>query len=107
LSVLMSVFGKSSDVKHGEKKQLPEFTLNRENEGDNSKNGKTEELRPRFQEQFKNKSYYQLVVSKVEDKEKITAITGATISTNAAVKAVQNAIEKMKSQLQEHTWQIK
>lgn len=100
-SVLMAIFRKPSDKDYEKGQKLPEFTIDK-------KSGVREvEPRPWFQEQFKNKTYYQLVVSKVEDKEKITAITGATISTNGAVKAVQNAIEKMKNELQEHTWQIK
>ncbi len=96
LSVLMSFFGKTSGVDHGKIQQLPEFNMHQGKEGNNSGNGAATELRPWFQEQFKDKTYNQLVVSKVADKEKITAITGATISTNAAVKAVQNAIEKIK-----------
>ncbi|MCR4293264.1 MAG: FMN-binding protein [Candidatus Kuenenia sp.] len=107
LSVLMSLFGKTSGVGHGKIQQLPEFNMHQGKEVNNAGNGAAAELRPWFQEQFKDKTYNQLVVSKVADKEKITAITGATISTNAAVKAVQNAIEKIKLELQEHTWQIK
>lgn len=62
---------------------------------------------PWFQEQFKHKIYNQLVVSKVRDDEKITAITGATISTKAVVNAVQNAINKIKGIVQSPTWEIK
>ncbi len=62
---------------------------------------------PWFQEQFKHKTYNQLVVSKVKDDEKITAITGATISTKAVINAVQNAIGKIKGVVQTSTWEIK
>lgn len=63
--------------------------------------------RPWFQKQFRNKTFNQLVVSKVKDAEKITAITGATISTKAVINAVQNAIEKIKTVAQSHAWEIK
>lgn len=62
---------------------------------------------PWFQEQFKRKTYHQLVVSKVKDAEKIVAITGATISTNAAIKAVQDAIDKIKGAAQLPNWEVK
>ncbi|KXK24812.1 MAG: hypothetical protein UZ01_03674 [Candidatus Brocadia sinica] len=62
---------------------------------------------PWFQEQFKHKTYNQLVVSKVKDEEKITAITGATISTKAVINAVQNAIDKIKGVVQTPVWEIK
>ncbi|MCF6149975.1 MAG: FMN-binding protein [Candidatus Kuenenia sp.] len=100
-SVLTNIFRKPSTMDYGKEQKLPEFAMAQ------GEAGKDVEQRPWFQEQFKNKTYYQLVVSKVEDKEKITAVTGATISTNAAIKAVQNAIDKIKLELQEHTWQIK
>ena len=62
---------------------------------------------PWFQEQFKRKTCNQLVVSKVKDTEKITAITGATISTTAVINAVQNAIDKIKGFVQPPSWEIK
>jgi len=62
---------------------------------------------PWFQEQFKRKTYNQLVVSKVKDVEKIVAITGATISTKAVIKAVQDAIDKIKSTVQPPAWEVK
>ncbi|MEP9411228.1 MAG: FMN-binding protein [Candidatus Brocadia sp.] len=62
---------------------------------------------PWFQEQFKNKTCNQLIVSKVKDDEKITAITGATISTKAAINAVQNAIDKIRGIVQASAWEIK
>lgn len=62
---------------------------------------------PWFQEQFKQKTYNQLVVSKVKDADKITAITGATISTKAAINAVRNAIDKIKNIAQPVDWEIK
>ncbi len=61
---------------------------------------------PWFQEQFKRKTYHQLVVSKIKDAEKITAITGATISTKAVINAVQNAIDKIKGIAQSPVWEI-
>lgn len=61
---------------------------------------------PWFQEQFKRKTYNQLVVSKIKDAEKITAITGATISTKAVINAVQNAINKIKGIAQSPVWEI-
>lgn len=71
-------------------------------------NGKTKSrVQPWFQEQFKQKTCNQLVVSKVKDAEKITAITGATISTKAAVNAVQNAIDKIKGAVEQPSWEIK
>ena len=57
---------------------------------------KQKKVQPWFQEQFKRKTYHQLVVSKVKDAEKIAAVTGATISTKAAINAVQDAIDKIK-----------
>ena len=64
-------------------------------------------VQPWFQEQFKRKTYHQLVVSKVKDAEKIVAITGATISTNAAIRAVQDAIDKIKGTAQLPNWEVK
>ncbi|MGR3311599.1 MAG: FMN-binding protein [Candidatus Brocadiales bacterium] len=55
-----------------------------------------EELFPWFQEQFAGKLLNQLIVVRVKDPEKITAITGATITTQAVVIAVEDAIEKIK-----------
>lgn len=68
---------------------------------------KAKKTLPWFQEQFKNKTYNQLVVSKVKDDEKIMAITGATISTKAVINAVQNAIDKIKGIVQTSDWEIK
>ncbi|MDR4508829.1 MAG: FMN-binding protein [Candidatus Brocadiaceae bacterium] len=63
-------------------------------------------LRPWFQEQFKQKTYNQLIVSKMKDAEKITAITGATISTKAVIDAVKNAIDKIINSSQYQKWKI-
>ncbi len=62
---------------------------------------------PWFQEQFKRKTFNQLIVSKVKDEGKITAITGATISTKAVVNAVQNAVDKIRGVVQSPVWEIK
>ncbi|MEB2307790.1 MAG: FMN-binding protein [Candidatus Brocadiaceae bacterium] len=62
---------------------------------------------PWFQQQFKQKACNQLIVTKVGDNEKITAITGATISTRAVVNAVQNAIDKIKGVVHPPAWEIK
>lgn len=62
--------------------------------------------RPWFQDQFKQKTLNQLIVSKVKNPDKITAITGATISTKAAINAVQNAIDKIRSAIQPPNWEI-
>lgn len=51
---------------------------------------------PWFQKQFEGKRLNQLVVIREKDPERITAITGATITTEAVVKAVEDAIEKIK-----------
>ncbi|MBI2469885.1 MAG: FMN-binding protein [Planctomycetes bacterium] len=67
----------------------------------------TSKSQPWFQEQFKRKTYNQLVVSKVKDAEKIVAITGATISTKAVIRAVQDAIDKIKGVAQPPAWEIK
>lgn len=67
---------------------------------------KTKKDIPWFQEQFKQKTCNQLVVSKVKDDEKITAITGATISTKAVINAVQNAIDKIRGVVQATVWEI-
>ncbi|MDN3514825.1 MAG: FMN-binding protein [Candidatus Brocadia sp.] len=67
---------------------------------------KTKRDTPWFQEQFKQKTCNQLVVSKVKDDEKITAITGATISTKAVINAVQNAIDKIRGVVQATVWEI-
>lgn len=53
-------------------------------------------LSPWFQEQFKGRGLNQLVVVREKDPEKITAITGATITTKAVVSAVENAVSKIK-----------
>lgn len=62
---------------------------------------------PWFQEQFMHKTSHQLVVTKTPDPEKILAITGATISTKAAINAVQNALEKVTHGIQPANWEIK
>ena len=62
---------------------------------------------PWFQEQFMHKTSHQLVVTKTPDPEKILAITGATISTKAAINAVQNALEKVTHGIQPRAWEIK
>lgn len=62
---------------------------------------------PWFQEQFMHKTSHQLVVTKTPDPEKILAITGATISTKAAINAVQNALEKVTHGIQSEKWEIK
>lgn len=62
---------------------------------------------PWFQEQFMNKTSRQLVVTKTPDPEKIVAITGATISTKAAINAVQNALEKVTNGIQPANWEMK
>lgn len=61
---------------------------------------------PWFQEQFKQKTYNQLIVSKIKDPEKITAITGATISTRAVIQAVKNALDKIRNSTQSQAWEI-
>ncbi len=53
-------------------------------------------LTPWFCDQFKGKTLNQLEVVRQEDPTKITAITGATITTKAVVKAVEDAITKIK-----------
>ena len=68
---------------------------------------KGKKTQPWFQQQFKQKTYNQLIVTKVKDDEKITAITGATISTKAVVNAVQDAIHKIKNVVQSPVWEIK
>lgn len=62
---------------------------------------------PWFQEQFRQKTYNQLIVSKIKDSEKITAITGATISSKAVIHAVKNALDKIKNSTQSPVWEIK
>lgn len=57
-------------------------------------------LTPWFCDQFKGKTLNQLEVVRQEDPAKITAITGATITTRAVVKAVEDAIAKMKNAAQ-------
>ncbi|TVM00345.1 MAG: hypothetical protein CV087_14545 [Candidatus Brocadia sp. WS118] len=68
---------------------------------------KEKKNQPWFQQQFKQKTCNQLIVAKVKDDEKITAITGATISTKAVVNAVQDAIQKIKNIVQSPAWEIK
>ncbi|OQZ03175.1 MAG: hypothetical protein B6D35_00320 [Candidatus Brocadia sp. UTAMX2] len=68
---------------------------------------KEKKAQPWFQQQFKQKTCNQLIVAKVKDDERITAITGATISTKAVVNAVQNAIDKIKDIVQPPAWEIK
>lgn len=57
-------------------------------------------LTPWFCDQFKEKTLNQLEVVRQEDPAKITAITGATITTRAVVKAVEDAIAKIKTAAQ-------
>lgn len=103
------VFGKelkSIDWDSEESWQLPMFRQpERIKKFDLLKKGKKPQ--PWFQEQFKRKTYNQMVVSKVKDDEKITAITGATISTKAVINAVQNAIDKIRHIVQSPAWEIK
>lgn len=68
---------------------------------------KEKKTQPWFQQQFKEKTYHQLIVTKIKDDGKITAITGATISTKAAINAVQDAIHKIKNIVQSPAWEIK
>ncbi|BBO17040.1 conserved hypothetical protein [Candidatus Brocadia pituitae] len=68
---------------------------------------KEKKVQPWFQQQFQQKTCNQLIVAKVKDDEKITAITGATISTKAVVNAVQNAVNKIKGIIQPPTWEMK
>ena len=51
--------------------------------------------RPAFQAQFSGKRLSDLVVVKRADTDKIAAITGATITSKAATKAVRNAVRKI------------
>lgn len=55
-----------------------------------------EALVPWFQKQFEGKLLNQLVVVREKNPERISAITGATITTRAVVRAVEEAIEKIK-----------
>jgi len=96
-NVILNLFKKLT--KEEEKKNLPLFKMD--------VNEKKKEKRPWFQEQFESKTYNQLVVSKVKDNEKITAITGATISTKAAINAVKNAITKIRLAIEKQKWEIK
>ena len=62
-----------------------------------SKDKKTEESAPEpwFTAMFKNKFYKKLYVSKIEsDKDAITAITGATITSVAVTDGVKEQVEK-------------
>lgn len=68
---------------------------------------KEKKAQPWFQRQFQQKTCNQLVVVKVKEDDKITAITGATISTRAVVNAVQNAIDKIKGIVQPPAWEVK
>ncbi|MEE9487630.1 MAG: RnfABCDGE type electron transport complex subunit G [Candidatus Brocadiales bacterium] len=54
-------------------------------------------LTPWFCDQFIGKTLNQLEVVRQEDPSKIIAITGATITTRAVVKAVQDAIAKIQN----------
>ncbi|HLG30648.1 MAG TPA: FMN-binding protein [Candidatus Brocadiales bacterium] len=60
-----------------------------------------EALVPWFQKQFKGKPLNQLIVVRDKDPEKISAITGATITTKAVVKAVEDAIGKIKNSVKD------
>ena len=57
-------------------------------------------LTPWFCDQFKGKTLNELEVVRQEDPSKVTAITGATITTRAVVKAVEDAIAKIKTAAQ-------
>ena len=60
-----------------------------------------EALVPWFQEQFKGKPLNQLIVVRDKDPKRISAITGATITTKAVVKAVEDAIGKIKNSVKD------
>ena len=51
--------------------------------------------RPWFQEQFSNKRLSDLVVEKRKDSEKIAALTGATITSEATTEAVRIAVKRI------------
>ncbi len=103
------IFGKelkAIDLDSEESWQLPMFRQPERVKKFGLGDKKTKKTVPWFQEQFKHKTYNQLVVSKIKDDEKITAITGATISTKAVINAVQDAIDKIKGVVQSPTWEI-
>jgi Na+-translocating ferredoxin:NAD+ oxidoreductase RnfG subunit len=90
----------------GNSQQLPLFQEHEGTETWGMEHNTKEAVRPWFQEQFKSRPFGKLVVSKVKDAEKITAITGATISSKAVVNAVQDAIEKIKNTVHPKEWEI-
>jgi Na+-translocating ferredoxin:NAD+ oxidoreductase RnfG subunit len=51
--------------------------------------------RPWFQEQFTGRRLGDLIVEKSRDTSKIAAVTGATITSEAATQATRNAIERI------------
>jgi len=54
-------------------------------------------LDPPFQAQFRNKTWDQLVVTTTPGADGITVITGATITTQAVVDAVRNAVRTIEN----------
>lgn len=106
-SIIFGKTPKSLDWNNNESWKLPFFKQpERVEKFELSKKVKNK-TQPWFQEQFKQKTYNQLVVSKVKDTDKITAITGATISTKAAINATRDAVDKIKSVARSADWEIK
>ncbi len=56
-----------------------------------------------FQDQFKGKTVDQLEVVKVETKDKIQALSGATISSRGVTNGVKDAIIKLEGKLKEES----
>ncbi|HOX37388.1 MAG TPA: FMN-binding protein [Candidatus Brocadiia bacterium] len=63
--------------------------------GGEAKTSQGEEI-PKFWQQFTGKAYEQLVLVKTADPEKITGITGATISSRGMTEAVKDAMNKIR-----------
>ena len=55
---------------------------------------------PWFQEQFRGKTLESLEVVRAADPERIEAITGATISSQAVANSVREAVEKLQNVIQ-------
>ncbi len=58
-------------------------------------------FKPKFADQFKGKGYQQLELVKIQEEGKITAITGATITSRAVTNGVKNVLVELEKYINE------
>ncbi len=59
-------------------------------------------FKPKFADQFKGKRYQQLELVKIQEEGKITAITGATITSRAVTNGVRRSLVELEKYLNEN-----